>query len=200
MFLEVAAPSAQFAGVTLATDPGRVMTPRPTSEELVKRALERLGDGGTVADVGTGSGALAVAIAVASPSTFVWATDVSPAAVALARQNALRNGVAARVLVRRGDLLGPVSGELDLVVANLPYLPLAARDGYPELAGEPVAAVFAEGDGLGPCRRLLQQAESRLTPGGAVILQLPHGILELEPRDVVELARRVSRPHLEEVC
>ena len=180
-----------FAGLTLAAAPGRVMTPRPTSEALVATAAELVGDGAArVADVGTGSGALAVALAVALPHAAVIATDTSAAAVSLARANVARLGLGDRVSVRRGDLLDPVEGPLDLVVANLPYLPESEAPIHRDLAGEPHEAVFAPGDGLGPYRRLTAAARERLRPEGSVVIQLrgrvvvaSHGDLDaLEPR------------------
>jgi release factor glutamine methyltransferase len=167
-----------FCGLPLRTQPGLVMTPRVASEQLVAAALDFLGDRpARVVDVGTGSGALAVAIASAAPCADVWATDVSPAAVAVARENVLRHGLAARVTVCQGDLLDPVPGEIDLVVANLPYLPAAAANSFPDLAAEPHSAVFAAGDGLGPYRRLLAACAGRLAEGGAVAIQLHREVL-----------------------
>src|SRR5919202_192495 len=95
-----------FFGLSFASAPGVVMTPRPASERLVAAALERIGDTpALVADVGTGSGAVAVAIAVAAPRAEVWASDVNPAAVELARDNAERHGGADRVHVQEASLL-----------------------------------------------------------------------------------------------
>ena len=148
------------------------MTPRPTSERPVATALGFLGGRpAVVADVGTGSGALALAIASAARQARVWATDTSPAAVALARENVRRHGLLGRVIVREGDLLEPVPGCVDFVVANLPYLPARERGLHPDLADEPEEAVFAARDGLGPYRRLLGACEARLTPGGALVVQ-----------------------------
>jgi release factor glutamine methyltransferase len=185
----------RFAGLPLRTLPGLVMTPRPASEKLVAAALERIGDSpARAADVGTGSGAIALAIALAAPRAEVWATDVSAEATMLARANACLLGVGDRVNIVRGDLLAPVPGELDLVVANLPYLPWSDREEYPDLRGEPEGAVFAGCDGLGLYRELLDAAEEKLVPLGAVIIQL-HGEVVVAERD--ELARlRESLPEL----
>jgi release factor glutamine methyltransferase len=162
-----------FNGLALTSAPGRVMTPRPASEQLVAAAVACVGSGpARVADVGTGSGAIAVAIADACPQAKVWATDVAPAAVALARANVRRHGLEGRVFVRRGDLLDPVTGSFDLIVANLPYVPVAAATRHPELDIEPFAAVFAAGDGLHPYRRLIDTAWARLAPEGALLFQL----------------------------
>jgi HemK-like putative methylase len=162
-----------FGDLELATAPGLVMTPRSTSLALVERVLAHVGDApAIVVDVGTGSGAIAIAVARAAPSAIVLATDVNADAVALARSNALRAGVGDRVRVLHGDLLQPVEGPVDVVVANLPYLPLHEAPLHPDLAGEPADAVFAPGDGLGAYRRLLDEARLRLAPGGLVVLQL----------------------------
>ncbi|MGH3093128.1 MAG: hypothetical protein ACRDOG_12500, partial [Gaiellaceae bacterium] len=89
----------------------------------------------------------------------------------LARENVRRQGLGGRVIVREGDLLEPVPGCVDLVVANLPYLPARERGRHADLAGEPAEAVFAARDGLGPYRRLLGACETRLTSGGALVIQ-----------------------------
>src|SRR5437870_1422927 len=107
-----------FHGIPLETAPGRVFNPRPTTEPLVDAALARLdGMPMRVADVGTGSGAVAIAIAKLAPNAEVWATDIHPDAVALARRNVARHGLEDRVHVLEGDLLDPVPAPVDLVVA-----------------------------------------------------------------------------------
>ena len=162
--------TVEFAGLELLTAPGVVMTPRRASAALVTCALRHVADRrAVVVDVGTGSGAIAIAIACSAPHATVWATDLSAAAVALARRNAARYGVDVRV--RRGDLLDPVPGPIDVIVANLPYLPFAERRLHPDLDQEPPEAVYAPGDGLDPYRRLLAAARARLAPGGVLALQ-----------------------------
>ena len=134
--------------------------------------LEWIGDEPKrVADVGTGSGAIGVTLAVRKPAVEVWATDVSAEAAELARRNAERLGVADRVHVLEGDLLDPVPLPVDIVVANLPYLPDSLHD--PRYDDEPSQAVYAPGDGLDPYRRLLNACrEGKLvTPGGVVLIQ-----------------------------
>jgi release factor glutamine methyltransferase len=172
---------SSFSGIRLLTAPGRVMTPRQATEHLVERALARLGSApARVADIGSGSGAIAVAIALRAPDVEVWATDRSEAAVELTRANVARYGLGQRVHVVQGDLLEPVPGLLDLVVANLPYLPerLRLESRYADLRAEPAAAVFAPGDGLGPYRRLLEASAHRLTDRGALLVQFRGRILE----------------------
>jgi len=177
-----------FNGLSLAASPGRVMTPRPATEQLVAAAVEFVGfRPARVVDVGTGTGAIAVAIAEAAPAARVYATDTSPCAVELARANVQRHGLGDRVAVRHGDLLDPVPGPIDLVVANLPYLPAAHAGLYPDLAGEPASAVFALGDGLGPYRRLLAACAERLGDNAAVIIQLHRQVLQAIVSELPEL-------------
>lgn len=179
----------RFRGFSFLTAPGRVMTPRPATEALVDRALELVGERPLrVADVGTGSGAIAVALALGAPRAHIWATDTSEAAVWLARVNAARLGVGQRVHILRGDLLEPVPGQLDLVLANLPYLPESEADD-PDIQGEPREAVIAPGDGLEPYRRLLAQCETRLAEEGVVVIQFRRRVVELRRR---ELRRRAA--------
>jgi release factor glutamine methyltransferase len=175
-----------FCGLPFLTAPGLVMTPRPATEQLVATAAARIGGRpARVADVGTGSGAIAVSLADRAPQAEIWASDVSAAAILLARANAYRFGVADRVHAVRGDLLDPLPGGLDLIVANLPYLPRG--DARPELAGEPEQAVYADGDGLGLYRRLLDEAAAKLRPDGAVVLQLHRRVHVLERDALVNL-------------
>ena len=162
-----------FSGIRLLSAPGEVMVPRPATEALVDAAVKLLGDRpARAADIGTGSGAIAVALALRAPRARIWATDVSQAAVELACANVARHGLTDRIIVSRGDLLESVPGDLDLIVANLPYLPERLRPERPELAGEPFGAVFAPGDGLGHYRRLLAASAAALGSEGALLIQL----------------------------
>jgi release factor glutamine methyltransferase len=183
-----------FNGLSLATKPRRVMIPRSASEGLVAEALGHLGSHAAhVADVGTGSGAIAVAIAAAAPNVHVSATDTSRCSVALARANVRRHGLCDRVTVLHGDLLEPVPGAIDLVVANLPYLPVADARRYPDLAAEPLTAVFAGGDGLDPYRRLLAACAERLDEEGAVIIQLHRRVLAAAGAELADLRGELER-------
>ena len=139
-----------FRRIELAVDP-RVLIPRPETEHLVEAALD-LPHGARVVDVGTGSGAIALALADERPDLRVVATDVTADALAVARANAARLGLA--VEFAQGDLLEPVSGAIDAVVSNPPYV----REGErlpPEIARyEPAEALYAGPDGLDVYRRL----------------------------------------------
>jgi release factor glutamine methyltransferase len=183
-----------FNGLSVVTRPGRVMAPRAATERLVAEALARVGSApAAVVDVGTGSGAIALAIAAAAPNLHVFGTDTSRSAVALARANIRRLGLDDRVTVCHGDLLDPVPGPIDLVVANLPYLSLADAGRYPDLAAEPRTAVFAPGDGLGPYRRLLKACSERLDEHASVVIQLHRRVLSATVSDLPALRARLER-------
>jgi release factor glutamine methyltransferase len=181
-----------FHGLDLLTAPGLVFTPRASTEALVDAALARIDDRPvTIADVGTGTGAIAVALATAKPELEVWATDTSEAAVELARANAERHGVGSRVHVARGNLLEPVPRSVDLVVANLPYLPEAER--RQEYDAEPDEAIYAPGDGLGPLRTLVQLcADGKLAMPGWVLVQYHRDVLEADCQHLPELREELE--------
>jgi release factor glutamine methyltransferase len=180
--------TVMFNGLSLGTAPGWVMTPRAASEQLVATARARLaGRPARVADIGTGSGAIAIAIAIACPNAEVWATDISRSAVVLARANVRRHRLEDRVFVRQGDLLTPVPGPLDLIVANLPYLAASTAAQHPDLLSEPASAVFAAGDGLEPYRRLVDAAAIQLVDGGSLLLQLNRRVVEASSSELPAL-------------
>jgi len=161
-----------FFDLPFTLAPGRVFTPRPATERVVRVAGELIGDGPKlVADVGTGSGVIAVALAVRHPQSQVWAVDKNPDAVALTRENARRHAVEDRVHAVEGDLLEPIPVPVDVVVANLPYLPDSLHDSRYD--DEPEDAIYASGDGLDPYRRLLNACRDGklVTPGGVVVIQ-----------------------------
>lgn len=173
-----------FYDVDLYVD-RHVLIPRPETEHLVEEALawtaaySPAAPGGTdhawrLADVGTGSGALAVVLGRRLPGAHVWAVDRSPAALAVAARNVARYGLEGRVLPLCGDLLAPLAGPLDLVLANLPYV---RRDEVPTLqrdvaAYEPRLALDGGADGLDLIRRLLPQAAERLARPGLLLLEI----------------------------
>jgi release factor glutamine methyltransferase len=127
-----------------------------------------------VADLGTGSGAIALALAAERPQARIVATDQSPAALAVARRNAVRLGIA-HVEFRQGDWCAPLAGEFfDLIVANPPYV--AATDPHwrqGELRFEPPAALISGPDGLDALRIIIAQAREVLKSGGWLLLE--HG-------------------------
>jgi release factor glutamine methyltransferase len=157
-----------------------VLIPRPETEHVVEKVLQLAAkfSNPRIVDVGTGSGAIAVALAHELPGAILTATDISVAALNVARENALRNGVAERVRILDGDLLEPVAGEqFDIVVSNPPYVSVGDRDSLAvEVRDyEPGQALFAGADGLDVYQRLIPWAFNLLAPGGYVILEIGHG-------------------------
>ncbi|HEV3231551.1 MAG TPA: peptide chain release factor N(5)-glutamine methyltransferase [Candidatus Dormibacteraeota bacterium] len=124
-------------------------------------------------DIGTGSGAIALALLHELPAATVVATDVSAAALAVARRNAGRLGLSGRVELREGDLDAGAAGPFDLVAANLPYIDPGWADAVtPEVAAtEPGLALFAGRDGMDEIGRLLPRLPGLLAPGGAALLE-----------------------------
>ena len=169
----------EFYGLRFAVDP-RVLIPRPETETLVDAAREVIaGRALNLADVGTGSGAVAIAIAAHELSVHVIATDISLDALAVARENTLRNGVADRIELREGDLLAPLSEPMDVVVANLPYLRDAELEhlvgARTSLAFEPRVAVTAGKDGLELIWRAATDLPRVLAPHGTALFEIdPH--------------------------
>ena len=179
--------TTRFHGLTFVTDPGRVFTPRASSEELVDAALERLGDEpARVADVGTGSGVVAITLALRAPAIEVWASDTCARSLEVASLNADRLG--ARVHLVQGDLLDGLPRDLDLIVANLPYL----APGTPGYEDEPPAAVYSTGDGLDHYRRLIAGAGDHLSPDGAMLIQFHRDVLEAERSELPWLLSRLE--------
>lgn len=155
-----------------------VLIPRRDTETAIEVALEAVPDRGAalrVADVATGSGVLAVTLARELAAATVVATELSPAAAAVARDNAARLGVADRVEVRTGDLLAPLAGEaFDILISNPPYVRSSEIAGLSrEVRCEPRMALDGGDDGLACLRRIVAGAAAHLVPGG--LLALEHG-------------------------
>lgn len=166
-----------------------VLSPRPETEELVERVLERVRHRGALRalDVGTGSGCIALALAKHLPHAQVEACDVSAPALALAAENARALPPAHRPYLFTSDLLHAAEGAYDLVVANLPYLTSAEMRALPvELTYEPALALDGGADGNLLVARLLAELPRHLGVGGAVAL-------ELHPRNVDRTLRLAER-------
>jgi release factor glutamine methyltransferase len=165
----------EFWSLPLAVTPD-VLTPRPETETLIEAALELAPERDAelrVLDIGTGSGAIALALASERPKAKVTATDLSPAALSVARANAERLELTGRVRFLEGSLFEPVAGErFDLVVSNPPYLAEAAASRPPELAHEPPQALYAGEQGFALLRALAQGVLAHLTPGGGAAFEV----------------------------
>jgi release factor glutamine methyltransferase len=165
----------EFWSLPLAVD-ARVLIPRRDTETLVEVALAALARGraARVADIATGSGAVALALAKERPEAVVVATDVSPDALAVARANAARHALDARVAFKEGDLAGPLDGAFDLIVSNPPYVPSGTIAGLaPEVRREPRLALDGGADGLDLVRRLVPAAVAHLAEGATLAIE--HG-------------------------
>ncbi|MBI2964525.1 MAG: peptide chain release factor N(5)-glutamine methyltransferase [Deltaproteobacteria bacterium] len=157
-----------------------VLVPRPETEILVEVALERARRVArpSILDLGTGSGAIAVTLALELPQARIVATEISEPALSAARANAVRLGAAARVQLRRGDLLAPCAGErFDLVVSNPPYVPSAEIAALEPEVGEwePRLALDGGPDGLAVHRRIAAEVASAVAPGGEVVIEIGRG-------------------------
>ena len=184
-----------FMGLEFAVD-SRVLVPRPETELLVEKALELLEGAGTsvlpkatllsdephplIADVGTGSGAIAVSLAKNLPRATVYATDISAAAMAVARENSVAYGVAGQVVFLQGHYLQALLEPVHVVVCNPPYIP---QDELPELERdvrdyEPAVALSGGADGLDAYRALFPELATYLLPGGHALFEIGFDMAE----------------------
>jgi release factor glutamine methyltransferase len=164
-----------------------VLIPRPETELLVERAIAWMqlsaagspsGRGRMVADIGTGSGCIAVSLAKNLPNIHVLATDISPAALKIARRNAKRFNVLSQIDFLTCDILPPHASlqasarRFDLLCANLPYIPTAKLQSLPIYTREPTLALDGGPDGLAPFRKLLELVPEWMAPGSRILLEV----------------------------
>ncbi|TDI34361.1 MAG: peptide chain release factor N(5)-glutamine methyltransferase [Acidobacteria bacterium] len=169
----------EFYGLSFRVTPA-VLIPRPETEGVVEQTALAFENARAprIADIGCGSGCIAVALAHTLRDAELVAIDRSKAALAIARENALRHGVVARVELLESDLLEAVAdSDLDAVVSNPPYIPDEELAGLePEVTEhEPRDALSGGADGLDVIRRLVPQAHRALRPGGMLVLEIGHG-------------------------
>ena len=163
--------TVEFLGRIFLSDK-RALIPRPETEQLCELLLKELTPA-RLLDVGTGSGIIALSLAAAWPEAQVEAVDVSDDALALARENAARHGLAERVAFSKGDLLEGVAGEFQLVVANLPYIAAAEIAGLArEVQHDPMIALTDGADGFSLLQRLIASAPKYLR--GLLALEIGH--------------------------
>jgi release factor glutamine methyltransferase len=176
----------EFYGIDIYVD-HRVLIPRPETEVLVEETIRYalLNYGGkeesqkriAIADAGTGSGAIAIALARHLPYSTIYAVDISRQALEVAALNIKRQSLEGRIVLLQGDLLKPVNAQLDIVVANLPYIASAAVPGLArEIAiHEPRVALDGGISGTGLFRDLIEQAKQKIRPGGVLIMEIGQG-------------------------
>jgi release factor glutamine methyltransferase len=189
----------EFYGLDFIVSPA-VLIPRPETEMLVERALEwlRLHPGRrVVADIGTGSGCIAVSLAVNIPDLHVLATDVSLQALEVAKTNAEKHNVSECIQFIHADLLNlPPSAfnlqPVDLITANLPYIPTSRLENLDVARREPRLALDGGADGLALIQRLLMTAPSNLAPGGMCLLEI-----DTEHGESAQAIARVALPQAE---
>lgn len=170
----------EFWGRRFTVSPA-VLIPRPDTEVLVETAIELTQEQhlfGQALDLCTGSGCIAVSFALERPTWRTWATDISPAALEVARLNAARLG-AAEIVFREGDLFDAVdpNTRFSLITANPPYVTTGDLPGLqPDVRDyEPTLALVSGADGLDAARRIVAQAPDYLEPGGHLVLEIGAG-------------------------
>ena len=167
----------EFYGINLLVTPS-VMIPRPETESLVEHALFMALMGMetselVIADVGTGCGSIAINLAIHLPHGRIYAFDVSDEALDVASYNVRAHNVADRVTLDKGDLLEPLPEPVDLIVANLPYIPSARiATLQPEIQWEPNQALDGGSDGLDLIKRLLSQAPGKVKDQCTILLEM----------------------------
>jgi release factor glutamine methyltransferase len=183
----------EFWGLEFQVTPD-VLIPRPETEHVVEVALDRLavrelragrspklsGEGVAIVDIGTGSGCIAIALAKELPSAIVYASDISPSALEVARRNADRLGFAARIRFLESHLFdGFLPLKFDLIVSNLPYIGRRETNSLPREVRdhEPEVALYGGEEGYELFGALVAQSQSFLKSGGLLVLELGHDSL-----------------------
>ena len=178
----------EFMGHSFRVTPD-VLIPRPDTEILVEEAIRLLAEkeAPRIVDIGTGSGAILLSVLKGTESSTGVAVDLSPAALAVAKSNGERLGLADRAEFRLGDLYAPVDGLFDAILSNPPYIPVRDMEGLsPEVKQEPEMALVGGADGLDFYRRLIDDAPRYLKEGGIVLFEV--GIHQAQA--VAELGKR----------
>jgi len=185
----------EFFGLELEVSPA-VLIPRPETELIVEAALASVPEAQlfTMIDACTGCGNVAVAVAKERKNARIVATDVSDAALVVARRNAARHGVESRVTFVQADLFGDLAGPVDIITANPPYVAERNSPGLSPEVGqhEPHVALFGGGDdGLRMVERIVREAPPLLRSGGYLIFEFGFG-QEVEVEALVGSARDLT--------
>jgi len=166
-----------FYGLDFIVSPD-VLIPRPETELLVEEAIEWLSQHSgcrTALDMGTGSGVIAVTLADQVPDLQVTASDISPAALEVARQNAQKFKVSERITFVESDLFEKIGASFDLIAANLPYIPSMKLGALAVSKFEPQLALNGGLDGLDLIRKFIVQAVQFIRPGGLILMEIESG-------------------------
>jgi release factor glutamine methyltransferase len=168
--------TVEFCGLTFLCDK-RAMVPRPETEQLVELVEARIENRESrIVDVGTGSGVIAISLAAKFPGAKILAVDISDGALALAQENAAMLNLKDRVQFLKSRLLENVEGAFDLIVANLPYISTQDRHTLSrDVLYDPEVALFGGKRGDELVRELIDQAPTRLHPGGRLALEIGLG-------------------------
>ncbi|MCX6975765.1 MAG: peptide chain release factor N(5)-glutamine methyltransferase [Verrucomicrobia bacterium] len=164
----------EFCGRVFSCD-ARALIPRPETELLVELVLKESGAAASILDVATGSGVIGLSLALSLPDVAVTLCDISPEALSLAGDNALRHGIADKVTRKESDLLDTVEGIFDIIVSNPPYIPTAdivtlSR----EVLNDPVLALDGGADGLMIVEKLVEASSLKMSPGGLLAMEIGH--------------------------
>lgn len=195
----------EFFSLPFAVSPA-VLVPRPETEGLVVRVIDLCKPLTTsrIIDVGTGSGAIAVTLAKHLPRARLAATDISPAALAVARENAARHGVADRIEFLECDLLSApsVAGPWDVIVSNPPYVRDDEFDGLPRdvRLHEPKGALVAGPTGVEVVARLAADAVGALATGGWLIVEIGPAVAVAAERVLAAVPGLVPGPTLPDMA
>jgi release factor glutamine methyltransferase len=171
----------EFFGLEFEVTPD-VLIPRPETERMVETAIRWLSGRRfdtarglrpvRIVDLGTGSGCIAAALAARTADVRVIATDISPAALEIAARNLSRHGVRDRTLLLQADLLAPLRAPIDLLCANLPYVPTDTLSSLPGLHYEPRLSLDGGPDGMRLIARAIEQAAPRMAPDGLALFEI----------------------------
>jgi len=178
----------EFFGLSFEVTPD-VLIPRPETELLIEKAIDWLHKNPkrrNVADVGTGSGAIAIALAVNLPNANILATDISPKALEVAKRNAEKHSVAKSINFIECDLL-PEQTQIDLLCANLPYIPTKTLHTLSIYGHEPTLALDGGTNGFELIQRLMQISTKSLGPNSLMLLEIEATL----GRQAVELAQHI---------